>query len=326
MTKERNIGIDFLKFFAVLFVTNSHMELLYGKYSILATGGTIGDVLFLFCSGFTLFMKPITSIVQFPDWYKRRINRIYPTVLAVAIISCLLFNRHEDIIFIILHGGGWFVTCIMIYYVFIYLIGLYGRNKIKLIILFVSIASILWFFSLDRSFPFNMYGDGSGYLKWLLYFVFMLFGAKMGSSSVSSSRSSGMNLTFAILGLVLFYSLYFIGMRVESLEFIEVLNFIPLLLSIYYLYLWSNGDVAQKLYNNKVVYLVVRFVGGLCLEIYLIQSYIYTDKLNGVFPLNIPIVFCAIVFAAYLVRCLARLLSQTFKENPYDWKKVIDIY
>ena len=45
--KERNIGIDILKFIAALIITNSHMELLYGKYSALATGGAIGDVLFL---------------------------------------------------------------------------------------------------------------------------------------------------------------------------------------------------------------------------------------------------------------------------------------
>lgn len=44
--KERNIGIDILKFFAALLITNSHMELLYGKYSVFATGGAIGDVLF----------------------------------------------------------------------------------------------------------------------------------------------------------------------------------------------------------------------------------------------------------------------------------------
>jgi len=73
---ERNIGIDILKFIAVLLITNSHMELLYGRYSFLATGGTLGDVLFFFCSGFTLFLKPITSLKAFPDWYKRRINRI----------------------------------------------------------------------------------------------------------------------------------------------------------------------------------------------------------------------------------------------------------
>ena len=54
--KERDISIDILKFIAAIVITNSHMELLYGKYSLLATGGAIGDVLFFFSSGFTLFL------------------------------------------------------------------------------------------------------------------------------------------------------------------------------------------------------------------------------------------------------------------------------
>lgn len=37
--KKRDISIDILKFFAVLLITNSHMELLYAKYGQLATGG-----------------------------------------------------------------------------------------------------------------------------------------------------------------------------------------------------------------------------------------------------------------------------------------------
>ena len=53
--KQRDLSIDILKFIAVIAITNSHMELLYGKYSVLATGGAIGDVLFFFASGFTLF-------------------------------------------------------------------------------------------------------------------------------------------------------------------------------------------------------------------------------------------------------------------------------
>lgn len=37
--QHRNVGIDILKFFAVILITNSHMDLLYGRWSILATGG-----------------------------------------------------------------------------------------------------------------------------------------------------------------------------------------------------------------------------------------------------------------------------------------------
>lgn len=54
--RQRNPSIDILKFFAALLITNSHMGLLYPESLVkLSTGGAIGDVLFFFCSGFTLF-------------------------------------------------------------------------------------------------------------------------------------------------------------------------------------------------------------------------------------------------------------------------------
>ena len=49
--KQRNIGIDILKCFAAIVITNSHMDILYPKFGALATGGAIGDALFFFCSG-----------------------------------------------------------------------------------------------------------------------------------------------------------------------------------------------------------------------------------------------------------------------------------
>ena len=55
--RQRNPSIDILKFFAALLITNSHMGMLYPDSLVkLSTGGAIGDVLFFFCSGFTLFL------------------------------------------------------------------------------------------------------------------------------------------------------------------------------------------------------------------------------------------------------------------------------
>ena len=56
MTKKRDASMDIMKCLAVLLVMNSHMDLLYGKYSALATGGAIGDVLFFFASGYTILL------------------------------------------------------------------------------------------------------------------------------------------------------------------------------------------------------------------------------------------------------------------------------
>lgn len=328
--KERNVGIDILKFFAVLFITNSHMGVMYGKYSALATGGTIGDVLFFFCSGFTLFLKPIDSLREFPNWYKRRINRIYPTVFAMAILLRLYFNEHADIVSIILYGGGWFVTCIMVYYVFIYFIGLYCKEKISWVIAAVSLGIIAWFFMIERPFPFTMYSDESIHMKWVLYFAFMLLGAKMALDG--THRQAGhqtRNLIITLAGFAAFYLIYASSIRIERLEFIQVFNFLPLLPAVYFFLLWGNGNFAKKLYRNKVANFIIRFVGGLCLEVYFMQYAVFAvvgDKWNFMFPFNIPIAFCVIVLAAYLLRCFARLLSQTFKDEPYNWKKMISVY
>ena len=63
-----NISIDILKFIAAILITNSHMEILYvDPFKSIATGGSIGNGLFFFCSGFT---PPILQRPSFP----RRVN------------------------------------------------------------------------------------------------------------------------------------------------------------------------------------------------------------------------------------------------------------
>ena len=65
------------------------MGLLFPQYGGLVTGGAIGDGLFFFCSGFTLFLGRTDN---FPTWYTRRINRIYPTIIMWALLSSLFFD------------------------------------------------------------------------------------------------------------------------------------------------------------------------------------------------------------------------------------------
>lgn len=170
--RQRNISIDILKCIAAILITNSHMGPLYGKYSILATGGAIGDVLFFFCSGFTLFLG---RMGRFDNWYKRRIHRIYPTVFAWAIVGAFIFNYHNDMRYTVINGGGWFVTCIMIYYVILYFIQRYMLNKLKLAFAIAAGICIIWYIVIDRPIGYNMYGYT--YFKWCHYFLFMLMGA-----------------------------------------------------------------------------------------------------------------------------------------------------
>ena len=177
---KKIFSIEMLKFFALILVANSHMGLLYGKYASFATGGSIGDSLFFFCSGFTLFKGRFD---RFDNWYKRRIGRIYPSVFAWALVSSVFFNGHSDMKTICLHGGGWFVTCIMIFYVILYIMRKYlMKNKITPFAVY-SLILVVWYLFEDHA-TLRMYSSGI-HFAWSVYFMFMLLGAYVGGQEIS---------------------------------------------------------------------------------------------------------------------------------------------
>lgn len=95
------------------------MEKVYADYGALSTGGAIGDALFFFCSGFTLFLG---RIGRFDAWYKRRIRRIYPSVFGFALVTSICFASTSNMLHVILSGGGQFVSCIMLSYIMLYMV------------------------------------------------------------------------------------------------------------------------------------------------------------------------------------------------------------
>lgn len=322
--RKRNVSIDILKCFAALLITNSHMGMLYGKYDFLATGGCIGDVLFFFCSGFTLFLKPMEGIKQFPNWYKKRINRIYPSIIAVAFLGALFFNVRRDVIDITLASGYWFVACIMLYYVAIFFVGTFFKDNTLIISVLVAVGTAVWFYFACQTPGFSIYGGH--HIRWLLFFVFMLLGAKLGTITEQIKSKPLSDLIMLILCIVVFYALFIGGTHYRNLVVLQYFSFLPLLGAMYYFYKVGSCKVANRIYNSKVGNLFIRFIGGLCLEIYLVQFFLFTDKMNGIFPLNILIMFLVIFAVAYLTRCLARLISQLFNDAPFDWRKIISLY
>ena len=320
--KQRDVSIDMMKFFAVLAITNSHMELLYGKYSALATGGAIGDVLFFFVSGFTILLGGVKT---FDNYYKRRINRIYPTVFAWALVSCMVFGNDRNMVDIILFGGGWFVSCIMIYYVFLFFIRRYLLNRLKLVLTICFLVSALLYFPFAAGDEFNMYGNT--YYKWFHYFIFMLQGAMLGllaKERVVEVRSGWLEFVKVILCVGMFYGLCYFKSS-KDYNFVQVLSLLPLSGVTYYVYRLCNAKGLKSLYSDTKAGWYMRAVGGLCLEVYLVQSSLFTDRLNDIYPLNILVVFLEILLVAYILRCVGRIWSQTFRESDYRWKEVFKI-
>lgn len=315
---KRDIGIDIIKFLAALLITNSHMGKLYPEnLSFMATGGAIGDALFFFCSGFTLFLKPMG---RFDTWYKKRINRIYPTVFAYAIVCAFIFNISNDMRHTIIHGGGWFVTCIMVYYVIAYIIDRFMSNHLYISFVIASVISIISYSLWDKPEQFSIYGNT--YLKWIFFFLFMLQGAIVGKKHICINGVK--SITLLILSLLAYYTIVIMSQRNETFNNVQLTSLIPLLGITMFMYTMCNCKKATSLFNNKYVNNVVMFIGGLCLEIYLIQIPLLKINLGLPFPLNYIAMFALIISSAYLLRCGARIFSQTFNKKDYNWKEIFN--
>lgn len=257
---------------------------------------------------------------RFDNWYKRRINRIYPTVFAWAILGAFLFDRHYDMQHTIISGGGWFVTCIMMYYVVLYFVRRYMMKYLIWVFTVVFVSCGLWFALTKTPTDFNMYGNT--YFKWFHYFLFMMMGAMMGISQKKNTYRFGLDCIKLLASIVLFYVLSaFKG--IPSYNKLQFLSIVPLICTAFYFYKISQSDTLKHIYFHKIWGISIRFIGGLCLEIYLVQGALFTDKMNFLFPLNLPIMFLIILIAAYILRCSARIFAQTFKDGGYDWKAVV---
>ncbi len=291
-------------------------------YQYLPRGGVIGNSLFFFISGFTLFLG---STPRFDNWYKRRVNRIFPTVFAWAILSCAVFGNDRNILEIIWKGGGWFVSCILLYYLAMYPIKKFAKDKLYQT--FSVLATVVLALYFTYGYKVGPY-DSMPYFNfnWSLYFLFMLFGAIIGTKWKSIDYSHPKKNFIVLSGcFIIFYGILLAVKLFIRIPQFNILSVIPLFGIVYYMFKVCNSSVLLRIYNNKVAGFAFKLIGSLCLEIYIVQTPLFTTKMNSLFPLNILIMFMIILVAAYILRCSARIFAQTFNESDYDWKEVFRV-
>lgn len=278
----------------------------------LPRGGAIGDALFFFCSGFTLFLGRMDNLF---NWYKRRLSRIIPSLLAIGIVSCILWGNKENITSIVTGKTYWFIPCILVYYFVLYFVRKYLSKKTELVFLsyiIVIIAAFLLFCD-----PSTMIYSNDDFRQFL-YFIFMLQGAIMGEKH-ERYKYSRKSLILWVSCILLWYVIYYFwGYRK-----IQILSIVPMVGILYYGYLLACAPFWQKLFSKKIIGNILWTMGSLCLEVYLIQKYIFTDKLNFIFPVNVPIIMILVFISAYLLRMLAVIIRQTFQTEKYNFSELI---
>lgn len=313
MAKKRDTAIDFVRLVALFLVLNSHMKVCYGEYSILASGGGIGDALFFFAAGFALFLG---SKANFLDWYKKRISRIYPSLFAVALIATLFFGQSDSFIDVVSAKRFWFIQCILALYPILFIVKEYCKRPVLL--LCITSGIILGVF------PFIYSGSGlfygSGYYRWLVFFLFMLLGAIMGKERERIPRLSlGLSILSALFCIALWY---FMVWKWTDSSF-QILSVIPLMGVCIFTYLIGHSAPLEHVYQTKVTGFILISIGALCLDCYLVQKLFITDQLNHIFPWNIPLLMLIIIIASYGIKIISNIIRQLLDSKPMSWSVVI---
>lgn len=154
----------------------------------------------------------------------------------------------------------------------------------------------------------------------------MLLGAILGTKNVEIKKLKYKNVVLFAVSFLMFYAIQLLAKHYRPIAPIQIVTLIPLIGIVYYLYKICNSSLFSRLYQNKIAHAFIMTIAGLCLESYLIQEYCFTSAWNSIFPLNVLFIYVIILLVSYIVRCIARLFSQIFREKEFEWKAIIKIY
>jgi peptidoglycan/LPS O-acetylase OafA/YrhL len=324
ISNQRNASIDILRFFAILLITNSHMVIMYAKFPILATGGVIGNSLFFFCSGFTLFLG---EMERFDNWYKRRINRIYPSMFIWAFIQTLFGLQSLNLVEIICSFGYWFIQCIMLHYIVLYIIRKFCLKQSKFIFFLFCIATLLVYFFKNRPNNYMWNEDGDLVFRFFLFFIITLFGSILGLRQTELKYKNSDVIMFFIF-MIIYHSIMLMARYNNIANRLQIICVAPLTFIIYYSYKICNLDFMKKIYAKKIVGTIMHGLSMLTLEIYLVQGLfigLINDKLNIIFPFNLIIAFTIISIAGYILKMLTKYFSITFNKINTNFKDMLKL-
>ncbi|MCG6533985.1 MAG: acyltransferase [Syntrophales bacterium LBB04] len=302
---------SFLRFIAIILIANSHLDGLY-PVPALGTGGAIGNALFFMLSGYGLFLSEKNQNRNFLPWYKRRILRIYPTlILATALLFVIGRGawRYLDffgyIKLFVWPTDYWFIAALMIFYVIFFLMAKMKNYNYFLAGIFILFIPYVYFYltMVDLS---HYTIEGPGYFKWIFYLQTMFFGAYMAGRARFAKTGFIKHGLALILFIGLYYGILILMSRCGGWQFQAVTHF--LMFPILFLFLKvSESDVVTSLMNTKFLGAAISLMALLTLEIYLVHGYVrcFSFILNILFPINIIVFWLITILFAYLLNRVA---------------------
>lgn len=304
-----------LKVLGTVLITNTHYAEIY-PYSIFASGGLLGNVIFLWVTGYLL-----VNIKQekFFKWYTKRLKRIYPIVWIPTVIFLLLgfyslkfMNIFEYFIF---PTNYHFIGSIILLYIPYYLVMKYDilkKNIHRVALILFLLQFIIYLFLYDTTYyHIDVVREP---MIWFIFFQALLLGAyfRLNNSYYISNFSRGdLFLMIFMLSLYLASKLFFL--RNPNFSNLQLLNQVFLYFSMFYIvrvFIGLEDFFQKKLMRYKTV---ISYIASITLEIYVVQ-FVLIDQLNIFdFPFNFLLITTSIIIAASILHLIINVLKNSKK-------------
>ncbi|MGN1183217.1 MAG: acyltransferase family protein [Faecalibacillus sp.] len=318
--------IYLLKTIATLLITNAHYESIY-PISIIANGGLLGDVIFFFVSGFCLY----NIKGNFIQWYKKRLLRIYPTVLICVFIYIIggYWNfdgsLREFICLFIYPTKYHFISSIVFLYIIYYFIiqgikffHLQPEKTIKLImIMIVFIYGTYYMVLFDKTF----YHIDSVYqfsIRFLFLFCMLLGVWFRLNQDRFLNQYKKSNFFYLFTSFVIYFVSKLIFSRIQWLAPFQIINQVLICIVLYFACTTAMSLENRLTKCNKKILNCLKTLSKMTLEIYLIQYIIIQNCNISIFPLNFIVVTTIILGSAYLLNkfiCIIKYYVSKFGGN-----------
>lgn len=326
--RRARVDTRFLLFLAVLLVVNSHLEAFYPR-PYFAGDGLIGYALFFFVSGLGLALSAGRGLRSFPQYYYRRILRIYPTVWLVVIPEAIVtgailtFSARDFVSRFIWPTHNTFVGPIMIDYALLYL-ALRPRSArfIAGVIAALAVPAVFIWVKVGHLGN-GIYQDPLGiHLATIANFAAMLLGAYFGFRLPGRLGTFRRDAALLVVTLLAYIALKvsFIGGHHKSLY--PTLYLLTFAMLYWLVRIACSTGLEDLLGRVRPAAFLINLLGVSCLEAYFVHDIIVVHWPGFAAalpcPLNVVALWCLVIPGAYALERLASWARTGF--SRFSWR------
>jgi len=298
--------LDLLKFFAIILITNSHINHLYPIPSI-GTGGSLGNSIFFLVSAIGLTLSLNKKKVDFATWFYKRASRTYFITWVATILFLLIGyytvspNFAELFHLFIFPTGYWFIPAITLFYIPLYFV---ITNYSPKVFLYTSIAVTIIYFGIYFTFMdiHSWTVESKSLFKWIFYFEVMVVGVYVANQYDRFVYKGIFDFIVFCALTIFFFGFKFATAKFNALMPLQfLLQIVTIPWVIYFLKLIRSNAVYQTLNNWKYLSVTIVFISSITLEIYLLQSFFYNMEFvkSQIFPINLVLFAILLTLAAW---------------------------